>query len=69
VALLQPPPPVLSENPPMGVDPGPARAVWLSWAGPSDTGAVPAAAGLRHLADRLDQALPPLAREVGALSD
>jgi hypothetical protein len=53
----------------MGVDPGPARAVWLSWAGPSDTGAVPAAAGLRHLADRLDQALPPLAREVGALSD
>jgi ABC-type hemin transport system ATPase subunit len=69
VALLQPAPPVLSEEPPMGLDPGPARAAWLSWAGPPDAGAVPAAAGLRELADHLNQALPPLAREVRALSD
>jgi hypothetical protein len=53
----------------MGLDPGPARAAWLSWAGPPDTGAVPVAAGLRGLADHLDQALPPLAREGRALSD
>ena len=43
VALRQPPPPVPSEEP-LGLDPGPARAVWLSWAGPPDAGAVPAAA-------------------------
>ena len=36
---------------------------------PPDAGAVSAAAGLRDLADHLDQALPPLAREVRALSD
>ena len=68
-ALLQPPPPVLSEERPMGVDPGPARTAWLSWAGAPDAGAVSAAAGLRDLADHLDQALSPLAREVRALSD
>jgi ABC-type hemin transport system ATPase subunit len=68
MALLQPPPPVLSEEPPVGVDLGRARAAWLSWAGPPDAGAVPAAAGLRDLADHLDQALLPLAREVRALS-
>jgi hypothetical protein len=59
---------VLSEEPPVGVDLGRARAAWLSWAGPPDAGAVPAAAGLRDLADHLDQALLPLAREVRALS-
>jgi hypothetical protein len=67
VTLLQPAPPVLSEEPPM--DLGPAQAAWLSWAGPPDAGAVPAAAGLRDLADHLGQALPLLAREVRALSD
>jgi hypothetical protein len=69
VALLLPPPPVLSEEPPMGVDPGPAQAAWVSWARPPDAGEVPPGAGLRDLADHLDQALPPLAREVRALSD
>jgi hypothetical protein len=38
LALLQPPPPVLSEDSPMGLDPGPAQAAWLSWAGPPDAG-------------------------------
>ena len=28
----------------LGLDPGPARTAWLSWAGPPDAGAVPAAA-------------------------
>jgi hypothetical protein len=69
VALLQPPPPMLSEEPPIGLDPGPAWTAWLSWAAPPDVGAVSAAAGLRGLADHLDQGLPPLAREVRALSD
>jgi hypothetical protein len=63
LALLQPPPPVLSEEPPMGLDPGPARAAWLNWAGAPDVGGVSAAAGLRDRADHLDQVLPPLARE------
>ena len=31
-ALVQPPPSVLAEVPPPGVDPGPARAAWASWA-------------------------------------
>jgi hypothetical protein len=60
---------MLSEEPPMGVDPGPAPAAWLGWARPPDAGEVPPEAGLRDLADHLDQALPPLAREVRALSD
>ena len=46
---------------------GPGGVAELGWL--ADAGAVPAAAGLRDLADYLDQALPPLAREVRALSD
>jgi len=67
-ALVQPPPPVLAEVPPPGVDPGPARAAWASWASPPDLARAPDPAGLRALADHLDQALAPLARAVQSLS-
>jgi energy-coupling factor transporter ATP-binding protein EcfA2 len=66
--LVQPPPPVLAEAPPPGVDPGPAREAWARWASPPDLARAPDAPELRALADHLDQALAPLAREVQALS-
>ncbi len=67
-ALLHPPPPVLAEDPPPGVDPGPARAAWRSWAKPPHPGTPTTAVGLRALAGHLDQALPPLTREIRSLS-
>jgi hypothetical protein len=68
VALLLPPLPVLAEEPPPGVDPGPARAAWQAWAQPPDAG-TPATAGvLRALAGHLGQALAPLTQELRSLS-
>ena len=68
VALLLPAPPVLAEPPPPGVDPGPLRAAWQAWAAPPDPGAPPTPAGLRALADHLDQSLAALTRELNSLS-
>ena len=67
-ALLQPPPPVLAEAPPPGLDPGPVRAAWESWTNAPDAWSATGAAGLRVLADHLDQAVEPITREVLALS-
>ncbi len=67
-ALLQQPPPVLAEEPPRGVDPGPARAAWQRWASPASAASPATANGLRALADHLDSALAPLRQAVDALS-
>ena len=68
-ALVQLPPSVLLADTPLpGVDAGPARAAWQRWAGPPDAGSAAGAAGLRALADHLDQALAPLTREIRDLS-
>ena len=66
LTLVQPSPPVLSEAAPWGVDPGPALAAWAKWAAVPDPGAPLAAAGLRALADHLEQALRSLAGELVA---
>ena len=68
LTLVQPSPPVLSEAAPWGVDPGPALAAWAKWAAVPDPGAPLTAAGLRALADHLEQALPSLAGELQSLS-
>jgi energy-coupling factor transporter ATP-binding protein EcfA2 len=68
LALVQPVPPVLSEQPPSGVDPGPASAAWAKWAAVPDPGAPLTVAGLRALADHLEQALLPLTEELRSLS-
>src|SRR6266851_5572349 len=44
-------------------------AAWKRWAGPTEPSTGPGAAGLRALADHLDQALAPLKREIQALSE
>jgi energy-coupling factor transporter ATP-binding protein EcfA2 len=67
-ALLQPPPKILTEPPPEGIDPEPAREAWLRW-GQLQASADPASpAGLRDLADHLDQAIGPLLTAVKDLS-
>ena len=69
-ALMQPVPAVLLAEPPLpGVDTGPARAAWQRWASPPDAGTAPGPAGLRALADHLDQEITPFTREIHALSD
>jgi hypothetical protein len=68
LTLVQPSPPVLSEAARRGVDPGPALATWAKWAAVPDPGAPLTAAGLRALADHLEQALPSLADELRSLS-
>jgi recombinational DNA repair ATPase RecF len=69
-ALMQPVPAMLLAEPPLpGVDLGPARAAWQRWANPSDAGSAAGPAGLRALADHLDQEITPLTRETHALSD
>ena len=69
-ALMQPVPAVLLAEPPLpGVDTGPARAAWQRWASPPDAGPAPGSAGLRALADHLDQEITPFTRETHALSD
>jgi recombinational DNA repair ATPase RecF len=68
LALVQPSPPVLSEEPSWGVDPGPALAAWAKWAAVPDPGAPLTVAGLRALADHLEQTLSPLAAELRSLS-
>jgi energy-coupling factor transporter ATP-binding protein EcfA2 len=68
LALLQPPPRVLAEEPPPGVDPAPARAAWQRWASPPDASAAVTAAGLRALARHLEKARAPLAQELRSLS-
>ena len=69
-ALTQPVPAVLLADPPLpGVDTGPARAAWQRWASPPDAAAAAGPAGLRALADHLDQEITPFTRETQALSD
>jgi hypothetical protein len=48
---LQPSPPVLSEEAPWGVDPGPALAAWTKWAAVPDLGLLTEA---RHLVEHPD---------------
>jgi recombinational DNA repair ATPase RecF len=68
-ALLQPLPAVLlAETPLPSLDTGPAWAAWQRWASPPDAGAEAGAAGLRALADHMNQAIAPLARETQELS-
>ena len=69
-ALMQPVSAVLLAEPPLlGVDTGPARAAWQRWASPSDTGTAAGSAGLRALAEHLDQEITPFTRATHALSD
>ena len=68
-ALMQPPPSALAEASLPGVDPKSAMEAWKRWAGPTEPSTGPGAAGLRALADHLDQALAPLKREIQALSE
>jgi energy-coupling factor transporter ATP-binding protein EcfA2 len=68
LTLVQPSPPVLDDAAPGGVDPGPALAAWTKWAAVPDPGAPLTAAGLRALADHLEQALPSPAGELRSLS-
>ena len=68
LTLVQPSPPVLSEEAPWGVDPGPALAAWSKWAAVPDPGAPLTAASLRALAGHLEQTLPSLADELQSLS-
>lgn len=69
-ALMQPVPAVLLAEPPLpDVDAGPARAAWQRWASPPDAEAAAGPAGLRALADHLNQEIRPFTRETHALSD
>jgi hypothetical protein len=68
LTLVQSSPPVLSDAAPWGVDPGPAPAAWAKWAAVPDPAAPLIAAGLRALADHLEQALPSVTAELGSLS-
>ena len=69
-ALMPPVPAVLLAEPPLpGVDTGPAQAAWQRWASPPDAGAAAGPAGLRALADHLDQEITPFTRETHALAD
>ncbi|MGH3193577.1 MAG: AAA family ATPase, partial [Streptosporangiaceae bacterium] len=64
-AQMQPPPSaLLAETPLPGLDTEPARAAWQRWISPPDAGPTAGAAGLRALADHLDQALTPLIQEI-----
>ncbi len=68
-ALLQPLPAVLIAATALpGIDTGPARAAWQRWTSPPDAGTAADAAGLRAMADHLNQGLAPLAREIHDLS-
>jgi hypothetical protein len=69
-ALMQPVPAMLLAEPPLpGVDTGPARTAWQQWVSLPDAGAATGSAGLRLLADHLDQEVTPFTRESHALSD
>jgi ABC-type Mn2+/Zn2+ transport system ATPase subunit len=68
LALVQPPPPVLAEDPPWGVDPGPARSAWENWAAVPEPGAPPTVTGLQALADHLDKAFPSFAADLQVLA-
>jgi recombinational DNA repair ATPase RecF len=68
VALLQPPPSALMEEPLPGVDAAPARAAWHVWASPPDSASA-TSAGLRALASHLELALEPLQAAVRTLRD
>jgi len=69
LTLVQPSPLVLAEEPPWGVDVGPAQAAWEKWAAVPDPGSSLTVAVLRAMADHLEQALPPLAAELRSLSE
>jgi hypothetical protein len=69
-ALMWPGPAVLLAEPPLpGVDTGSARAAWQRWVSPPDAGMAAGSAGLRGLAEHLDQEITPFTREIHALSD
>jgi recombinational DNA repair ATPase RecF len=69
-AFVSPVPAVLLAEPRRtGLETGPALAAWQRWASPPDAAAATGPAGLRALADHLDQAITPLTREINALSD
>jgi energy-coupling factor transporter ATP-binding protein EcfA2 len=68
-ALLAPPSDVLRAATAIpGIDLDPARAAWRRWANLPDAGTAAGPAGLRAMADHLDQALAPLTREIRGLS-
>jgi len=69
LALVQPSPAVLAEEPAWGVDAGPALATWEKWAAVPDPGSPLTVAVLRAMADHLEQTLPPLAAELRSLSE
>ena len=69
LTLVQPSPLVLAEEPPWGVDVGPAQAAWEKWVAVPDRGSSLTVAVLRAMADHLEQALPPLAAELRSLSE
>jgi recombinational DNA repair ATPase RecF len=68
-ALLPPSPDVLRAATAIpGIDLDPARAAWRRWASLPDARSAAGPAGLRAMADHLDQALTPLTREIRGLS-
>jgi PD-(D/E)XK nuclease superfamily len=67
-SLMQSPPTVLAEAPPPGTDVKLALTAWKNWAKAPAAGTSTNSAGLRALADHLDQALAPLTREIRDLS-
>jgi hypothetical protein len=68
-ALLHPLPEVLLDATALpGIDTGPARAAWQRWTSPPDAGTAAGAAGLRAMADHLNQELALLTRELHELS-
>lgn len=68
-ALLPPSPDVLhAATAILGIDLGPTRVAWQRWASLPDAGTAAGPAGLRAMADHLDQALAPLTREIRDLS-
>ena len=69
-ALMQPAPAVLLAEPPFPVvDIGTVRAAWQRWASPPAAVTAAGPAGLRALADHLDQEITTFTRETRVLSD
>jgi recombinational DNA repair ATPase RecF len=68
-ALLQPLPAVLLADTALpGIDTGPARMAWQRWTSPPEGVTAAGAAGLRAMADHLNQEIAPLTREIQDLS-
>ena len=67
--LLSPPPGALLEATVLpGIDTSPARAAWQRWASPPEAWTAAGAAGMRAMADQLNQELALLTRELHDLS-